>query len=154
MAQQPEDHQRPPSRWRPWLTAARRWSFFLVVVQERLLCCGIHKLTGVARALQIYTFEAKHNVFALNWANRPEHAHWLAVGSFVEDYTKCVALRGVACETTVCAGCERAVCNVTARPATRQCVLLSRRGGTVAFAQPRLSGMRLLRLTQVALAVL
>ncbi len=44
------------------------------------------------RALQIYTFEAKHNVFALNWANRQEHAHWLAVGSFVEDYTKYVAV--------------------------------------------------------------
>lgn len=45
-----------------------------------------------ARRKEIYGFEAKDAVFSLAWANHPEHAHRLALGSFVEDYTNTVTI--------------------------------------------------------------
>ena len=37
---------------------------------------------------EIYTWESKDTLFSLAWANHAETSNRLAVGSFVEDYTK------------------------------------------------------------------
>ena len=37
---------------------------------------------------EIFTYESPNMVFSLAWANHKETAQRLAIGSFVEDYTK------------------------------------------------------------------
>ncbi len=58
---------------------------------ERAKCVRRRACTMAERRKEIYKYEAKHNVFGLAWSNHKEHAHRLAIGSFVEDYTKCEA---------------------------------------------------------------
>lgn len=43
---------------------------------------------GSRRDKQVYTYEAKWDIYALNWSNRPgpEYAFRFAIGSFIEEY--------------------------------------------------------------------